>query len=52
MTQSVLLSIVITSYTMERFKDICELFDSIKAQTLISQKVNSQQSSVRLSTLD
>lgn len=28
-----LLSIVITSYTMERFKDICELLDSIKIQT-------------------
>ena len=28
-----LLSIVITSYTMERFKDICDLFDSIKLQT-------------------
>lgn len=27
------LSIVITSYTMDRFKDICDLFDSIKLQT-------------------
>ena len=25
-----LLSIVITSYTMERFRDICDLFDTIK----------------------
>lgn len=32
-----LLSIVITSYTMDRFKDICDLFDSIKAQTLLTQ---------------
>lgn len=31
--KNLLLSIVITSYTMERFKDICDLFDSIKAQT-------------------
>ena len=25
-----LLSIIVTSYTMERFEDICDLFDSIK----------------------
>jgi len=30
-----LLSIIITSYTMDRFKDICDLFDSIKNQTLM-----------------
>jgi len=33
MTQNPLLSIVVTSYTMERLKDIFELLDSIKAQT-------------------
>jgi len=35
MNEHPLLSIVITSYTMERFKDICDLFDSIKNQTLM-----------------
>lgn len=34
-----LLSVVITSYTMQRFKDICDLFDSIKAQTYQSIEV-------------
>lgn len=32
-SMNLLISIIITSYTMERLKDICELFDSIKAQT-------------------
>ena len=32
-----LLSVVITSYTMDRFKDICDLFDSIKSQTILTQ---------------
>jgi hypothetical protein len=40
-----LLSIIITSYTTERRGDIYELLDSIKEQTVISQKVNSRQSS-------
>ena len=31
---SIRLSIVITSYTMERFTDLCGLLDSIKAQEL------------------
>lgn len=35
--QNPLMSIVITSYTMERFKDICELLDSIGTQTLLTQ---------------
>ncbi|PIU23193.1 MAG: hypothetical protein COT13_04415 [Chloroflexi bacterium CG08_land_8_20_14_0_20_45_12] len=30
-----LLSIVVTSYTMDRFKDICDLFDSILNQSLV-----------------
>jgi hypothetical protein len=34
-----LLSIIVTSYTTERLGDIFELLDSIKAQTVISQKV-------------
>jgi len=33
------LSIIITSYTMERFNDICDLFDSIKAQTILKHSV-------------
>ena len=33
MKQSPLLSLVITSYTEERLKDVYELLDSIKAQT-------------------
>ena len=33
MTEQLLLSIVVTSYTMDRLKDIIELLDSIKAQT-------------------
>ena len=37
-TDQPLLSIVVTSYTMERFKDICELLDSIKSQTLLTQR--------------
>lgn len=31
-SQNPFLSIVVASYTMDRFKDICELFDSCKAQ--------------------
>ena len=37
MKEHPLLSIIITSYTMERFKDICDLFDSIASQTLLTQ---------------
>jgi len=40
------LSIVITSYTMDRFKDIANLFDSIRNQTIISRKVGGQESAV------
>lgn len=36
MSQNPLISIVVTSYTMERFKDICDLFDSIKKQTIVN----------------
>jgi glucosyl-dolichyl phosphate glucuronosyltransferase len=31
------LSIVVTSYSMDRFKDVCELLDSIKVQTFESE---------------
>jgi len=37
-----LLSIVITSYTMESFKDICGLFDSIKSQTILNPTQQTQ----------
>jgi len=37
-----LLSIVITSYTMESFKDICDLFDSIKSQTILNPTQQTQ----------
>jgi len=37
-----LLSIIITSYTMERFKDICDLFDSIKSQTILNPTQQTQ----------
>ena len=33
MTKSPLISIIVTSYTPERLEDVCELLDSIKAQT-------------------
>jgi len=39
-SQNPLISIVITSYTMGRFKDICELLDSIESQTLLAQTKN------------
>ena len=38
-----LLSIIITSYTMERFKDICDLLDSIKSQTLLNPTQQTQE---------
>jgi len=37
-----LLSIVITSYTMDRFRDICDLFDSIKSQTILNPTQQTQ----------
>jgi len=39
-----LLSIVVTSYTMNRFKDICELLDSIRTQSLLESEVPSPKS--------
>jgi len=36
------LSIIITSYTMERLKDICDLFDSIKSQTILNPTQQTQ----------
>jgi len=37
-----LLSIIITSYTMERLKDICDLLDSIKSQTILNPTQQTQ----------
>jgi hypothetical protein len=37
-----ILSIIITSYAVNRFKDIRELFDSIKSQTILTQPKTSQ----------
>ncbi|PIU23188.1 MAG: hypothetical protein CO103_06750 [Chloroflexi bacterium CG_4_9_14_3_um_filter_45_9] len=36
------LSIIITSYTMERLKDICDLLDSIKSQTILNPTQQTQ----------
>ena len=48
MTQNPLLSIVITSYTTERLKDIFELLDSIKSQTLLTQQTQRTQSTIEV----
>jgi len=46
--ESPLISIIITSYTMERFKDVCNLLDSVKSQTILTNPaVNSQQQAIR-----
>ena len=44
--ESIKLSIVVTSYTMERFKDICDLFDSIKAQRFTDKAPTISQSTI------
>ena len=46
--QNPLLSIVITSYTTERLKDIFELLDSIKSQTLLTQQTQRTQSTIEV----
>ena len=46
-----LLSIVITSYTMERFKDICDLFDSIKSQTILNPTQQTQETQPTLEVI-
>jgi len=38
MVKSPPLSVVVTSYTMERFSDLCDLFDSIKEQTILKRE--------------
>ncbi len=36
------ISIVITSYAMERFKDVCDLLDSVRCQTLLAHAQDRQ----------
>ena len=39
---------IITSYTTERLKDIFELLDSIKSQTLLTQQTQRTQSTIEV----
>ncbi len=50
-SESPLLSIVITSYTMDRFKDICDLLDSIKQQQFAQNGQDSALSEEMLETI-